>query len=181
MSHHGLGEDSLERGMILVSLKDSQACIGAVEGVVNKAALRRSSWSIPRTVKWSARFPTLRPGNLSPEFLACLIDSPSIRTPRGQSPHLAGASRSNVSHAEIRAHQSSHMRCQPEPREPHEGENADCPACGTCQAGRFRNARCAERLSERLAGEITGWIVATVKEIGAVRIEVKRPERSRNR
>ncbi len=31
--------------MVLVSLKDSQACIGAVEGVVNKAALRRSSWS----------------------------------------------------------------------------------------------------------------------------------------
>ena len=50
MSHHGLGEDALERGMILVSLKDSQACIGAVEGVVNKAALRRSSrsWHVMR-------------------------------------------------------------------------------------------------------------------------------------
>ncbi len=47
MSRHGLGEGALERGMILVSLKvkDSQACIGAVEGVVNKAAPRRSSWS----------------------------------------------------------------------------------------------------------------------------------------
>ncbi len=52
LSHHGLGEDSLERGIILVSLivKDSQACIGAVEGVLNKAALRRSSrsWHVTR-------------------------------------------------------------------------------------------------------------------------------------
>jgi len=41
----GLSENSLERHKVLVSLEDGQPDVGPVEGVVDQAALRRSSWS----------------------------------------------------------------------------------------------------------------------------------------
>jgi hypothetical protein len=45
LTRDGLGEDSLECGVITVGLEEGQAGVAAVEGVVDEAALRRSSWS----------------------------------------------------------------------------------------------------------------------------------------
>ena len=43
ITRDGLGDDSLECGVILVGFKESQAGIAAVESVVDEANLRRSS------------------------------------------------------------------------------------------------------------------------------------------
>jgi hypothetical protein len=45
MAHHRLREDGLERRIILVGLEDSQLGVGPIQGVVDRATFRRSSWS----------------------------------------------------------------------------------------------------------------------------------------
>jgi hypothetical protein len=45
MAHHRLREDALERRIILVGLEDSQPGVGPIQGVVDEATFRRSSWS----------------------------------------------------------------------------------------------------------------------------------------
>ncbi len=45
MAHHRLREDALECRIILVGLKDSQPGVGPIQGVVDEATFRRSSWS----------------------------------------------------------------------------------------------------------------------------------------
>ena len=45
MAHHLLREDALGCRIILVGLEDSQPGVGPIQGVVDEATLRRSSWS----------------------------------------------------------------------------------------------------------------------------------------
>jgi hypothetical protein len=44
-AHHRLREDALECRIFLVGLEDSQPGIGPIQGVVDEATFRRSSWS----------------------------------------------------------------------------------------------------------------------------------------
>ncbi len=45
MAFHRLRQDALERRIILVGLEDSQPGVGPIQGVVDEATFRRSSWS----------------------------------------------------------------------------------------------------------------------------------------
>ena len=87
----------------------------------------------------------LRPGGLIVATVSSALVSGSRIDSATVHPHTLAVKaltsperpQSNVSHADMNK-SIFRKSLNPESRQPHEGENADCPACGKCQAGRFR-------------------------------------------